>query len=130
MNFSVRMGAFLVFLFTIYNTVSASIKSAISKINTDMSLYSQTSFDLHLFMARKLTPLTPQETPPPNPQNRQMSKTKCTCKVHEKPHFVAVTHLIYLGERVLFEVVPFNCCVALSAFSLITTLSEGSKLGS
>ena len=45
--------------------------------------------------------------------------------------FVAVTYLIYLErERVLFEMVPFNCCVALSAFSLITTLSEGSKLGS
>ena len=53
------------------------------------------------------------------------------CKVHEKQYFVVhVTCLIYLGERVLFEMVPFNCCLALSAFSLITTLSEGSKLGS
>ena len=129
MNFSVKKGVFLVSPFTIYNTVSASIKSSISKINTDLSLYSQTSFDLHLCMAWKLTPLTPQQTPPtPNPP--QQTKSKCTCKVHEKPHFVAVTHLMYLGERVLFEVVPFNCCVALSAFSLITTLSEGSKLGS
>ena len=31
---------------------------------------------------------------------------------------------------VLFEMAPFNCSLALSAFSLITTLSEGSKLGS
>ena len=59
----------------------------------------------------------------------KVSEFITTCK--KKQYFVAaVTCLIYLGEGVLFEMVPFNCCLALSAFSLITTLSEGSKLGS